>query len=147
MPDVTRMSSRLLALIVAAAVLLVVAMVTLAPRFMEPRLLPPVPVPTTDIPRITAPAIEDPEDDLPLEGPGWHLIDRLSGHYVLIVKVETDRIEEAEAIARELVEPVRASYVEVLVYFYRPATKRVLASARVQWTPQRGFVTINYEQE
>jgi hypothetical protein len=81
----------------------------------------------------------------PLEGDGWRIIEQYSGHWVLIVKVETDRIDDAEAIAREIVEPLKEPYSEALVYFYRPGTTRVLASARVQWTPAGGYQAIDYE--
>ena len=80
-------------------------------------------------------------------GQEWRLLHQYSAHYVLIVKVETDRIEEAGAIARELVDPVKAAYAEAMVYFYRPPTHGQLASARVQWSRAGGYQLLVYETQ
>ena len=79
------------------------------------------------------------------QGQDWRLLHQYSAHYVLIVKVETDRIEEAEAIARELLDPVKTAYAEAIVYFYRPPTHGKLASARVQWSRAGGYQLLVYE--
>lgn len=73
---------------------------------------------------------------------GWRVRDHLSAHHVLIVRVETDRLNESLVIAQLLVEPVKARYAEALVYFYRPGGTRLLK--RVQWTPQAGYVETTY---
>lgn len=71
-------------------------------------------------------------------GLGWQVIDYTSALGVLIVEVETYRLDEATGIAHALVEPLRESYVEVLVYFTEPG--QGLAARRVQWTPADGYV-------
>ena len=71
-------------------------------------------------------------------GIGWQVIDYVSAHGVLIVNVETDRLEEANGIARTLVDPLKDGYVEVLVYFRRAGMS--LADERVQWTPTGGYI-------
>jgi hypothetical protein len=80
-------------------------------------------------------------------GQDWRLLHHYSAHYVLIVKIETDRIDEAAAIARELVEPVKPAYAEAMVYFYRPPTHGQLASARVQWSRAGGYQLLVYETQ
>lgn len=70
-----------------------------------------------------------------LSSPGWKVTRRYSANQALIVEVECRDRDRAVAIAKEIVEPVEASYVEVLVYV-RPtggATTR-----RVQWTKNGG---------
>jgi hypothetical protein len=78
-------------------------------------------------------------------GQDWRLLHHYSAHYVLIVKIETDRIEDARAIATELLDPVKAAYAEAIVYFYRPPTYGQLASARVQWSRAGGYQVMVYE--
>ena len=73
-----------------------------------------------------------------MRGIGWQVIDYLSALGVLIVEVETYRLDEATGIAHALVEPLKQSYVEVLVYFSEPGQE--LAALRVQWTPEGGYV-------
>lgn len=80
-------------------------------------------------------------------GQDWRLLHQYSAHYVLIVKIETDRIDEAAAIARELIDPVKAAYAEAMVYFYRPPTHGQLASARVQWSRAGGYQLLVYETD
>ena len=75
-------------------------------------------------------------------GIGWQVIDYVSAHSVLIVNVETDRMQEATRIARALVDPLKDDYVEVLVYFRRPGMR--LADERVQWTPRSGYVETDF---
>jgi len=72
-------------------------------------------------------------------GLGWQVTAVRSAHHVLVVEVETDRLAEAGAIARQLVEPVADRYDEVLVYFYRPASRPRQAVLRIQWTPGGGY--------
>ena len=74
-------------------------------------------------------------------GLGWQVIDYLSALGILIVDVETHRLDEALGIARALVHPLKDSYIEVLVYFRAPGTE--LAAKRVQWTPASGYVELD----
>lgn len=76
-----------------------------------------------------------------MRGLGWQVIDYLSALGVLIVEVETYRLDETLGIAHALVEPLKDSYNEVLVYFSEPG--RELAAQRVQWTPDGGYVRID----
>ena len=76
---------------------------------------------------------------------GWKVLDQLSAHHVLVLEVETERMGEVKAIAQQLVQPVADRYSEVLIYFYRPRQRGKLAARRVQWTPKRDYVVVNYE--
>lgn len=76
-----------------------------------------------------------------MRGLGWQVIDYVSALGVLILDVETHRLDEAAGIARALVHPLEDSYGEVLVYFIEPG--REMAARRVQWTPSGGYVEID----
>ena len=76
-----------------------------------------------------------------MRGIGWQVVDYLSALGALIINVETHRLTETSEIARELVDPLKDRYVEVLVYFREPGTE--LATERVQWTPTVGYVAID----
>ena len=76
---------------------------------------------------------------------GWRVVEQLSAHHVLVLEVETERLNEARAIAQQLVRPVADRYSEVLIYFYRPGRRGTLAARRVQWTPRGDYVVVNYE--
>lgn len=77
-----------------------------------------------------------------MRGLGWQVVDHLSAHRVLVVKVQTYRMDEAMHIAVELIGPLLDGYSEVLVYFHRP--HEALAARRVQWSPASGFVEIDF---
>lgn len=76
-----------------------------------------------------------------MRGLGWQVIDYLSVQGVLVINVETYRVDEASTIAHELVSPLASSYAEVLVYLRKPGEP--LAAARVQWTPRAGFTELD----
>lgn len=76
---------------------------------------------------------------------GWKVVDQLSAHHVLVLEVETERLDEARAIAQQLVGPVADRYSEVLIYYYRPGQRGKLAARRVQWTPRGDYVVVDYE--
>lgn len=75
----------------------------------------------------------------------WTVTEQLSAHYVLISHVETRYLDESLGIARELVEPLKSRYSEILIYFHRPGRPDVLPPRRVQWTPAHGYVETIYE--
>jgi len=77
---------------------------------------------------------------------GWKVVDQLSAHHVLVLEVETERLDEARAIAQQLVAPVADRYSEVLIYYYRPGQRGKLAARRVQWTPKGDYVVVDYER-
>ena len=77
-----------------------------------------------------------------MRGLGWQVVDYLSAHRVLVVKIQTYRMDEAMDITIELIDPLQNGYSEVLVYFHHPHT--ALAQKRVQWTPASGFIEIDF---
>jgi len=70
-----------------------------------------------------------------VSGPDWKVTRRYTAHHALVIEVECRDHDRAVDIARELVEPVKDSYVEALVYV-RPAGST--ATRRVQWTRATG---------
>jgi hypothetical protein len=73
--------------------------------------------------------------------PGWTVTRAYSAHHTMVVEVEADHPSEALAIAREVVEPLRNRYDEVLVYTRSPGAPD--AARRVQWTPRGGYVEMD----
>jgi len=76
----------------------------------------------------------------------WTVTERLTAGSVLVLQVETTYLDDALPIARQLVEPHRKRYAEVMVYFHRPGRPSTLPPRRVQWSPSRGYVETDYEQ-
>ncbi len=70
----------------------------------------------------------------------------MSAHNVLILTVETDRLDDAVVIAQHLVERREHTYVEIMVYFHRPGQSEAPPARRVQWTPSDGYVETNLEE-
>jgi hypothetical protein len=74
---------------------------------------------------------------------GWTVVGMISAQRALVVEVDTLRLNEAVAIAQQIVEPVSDRYDEVLVYFFDdPGATPRLAALRVQWTPADGYRTL-----
>ena len=80
-----------------------------------------------------------------LAGPGWRVISVSSVTDVLLVIVETERLDDIVAIARDVVAPAAADHLEALVYFHRLGAAG--ATARVQWTPRGGYVPLTFAAE
>ena len=78
-----------------------------------------------------------------LAGAGWRLVDQLSAHFALVLKVEAENLSDAKSIAQRLTGPVTDSYTEVLVYFYPTGGKNGLPDRRVQWTEAGGYVEMS----
>ena len=79
-----------------------------------------------------------------MAGTGWRVISVSSVTDVLLVIVETDRLDDIEKIARDVVSPAAADHLEALVYFHRPGAAG--ATARVQWTPRGGYVPLRFAE-
>jgi hypothetical protein len=78
--------------------------------------------------------------------PAWTVTSATSAHHVMVVEVETERLDEARSIAIQIVEPLRDRYEEVLLYVRRPGTSQELAARRIQWTPRGGYVETIYSR-
>lgn len=125
------------AVLVALGAAASVAVVRLSTPDVLPAVSPPGPWLLAD-PRPVDPPFARFRTRPSMRGLGWQVIDYVSALGVLIVEVETYRLDEATGIAHALVEPLKESYVEVLVYFAEPGQE--LAEQRVQWTPSGGYV-------
>jgi hypothetical protein len=92
--------------------------------------------------------LASPPPQLPRAGqryPGWTITRAYSAHHMMVVEVQTDLEASAMNIAAQLVEPLQASYDEVLVYVRLPGQRSDdLAARRVQWTKRAGYVESVY---
>ena len=103
------------------------------------------PLPRADPLRRPAPPAAGPRPGQPvLAGRGWRVVSANSVSGVLLVIVETERLDALTAIAREVLRPATAELLEALVYFRRPGTSG--AAGRVQWTPGGGYVPLRFPQ-
>jgi hypothetical protein len=74
------------------------------------------------------------------EGESWVVTKVTSAHHILVVNVDADRLENALAIAAEIVAPVRdRKFDEILVYVRQMHSRKGYADRRVQWTPKSGY--------
>jgi hypothetical protein len=76
----------------------------------------------------------------------WTVTEELSAHYVLISHVETRYLGEALAISRQLADPIKSRYSEIIIYFHRPGRPDTLPPRRVQWTRAHGYVETIYSE-
>ncbi len=77
---------------------------------------------------------------------GWRVLDEVSAHRVAVVHVEVERLSESRRIAQQIVEPYKAKYHEVLIYFTPPGHRDSLPTLRMQWTPKDGYSEIWYDE-
>ena len=77
------------------------------------------------------------------EGESWVVTKVTSAHNMLVVNVDADRLTDAQAIAAEIVAPVRArKFDEILVYVRQTDSGKGYADRRVQWTPKGGYTEL-----
>lgn len=77
----------------------------------------------------------------------WTVTQSLSAHNVLIVHIETRYLDEAMGIAKQVADPIKFRYAEVMIYFHRPGRPDLLPPRRIQWTPADDYVLTDYEEE
>jgi hypothetical protein len=65
----------------------------------------------------------------------------------MIVDVEADQPNEALVIAEEIIAPLAASYVEVVVYVRSQDRTDDDSVRRIQWTPSGGYVETTYSDQ
>jgi hypothetical protein len=74
----------------------------------------------------------------------WAVTRATAAENMMVVEVDAERLDEARAIAAQIVEPVRAkSYDEILVYV-RQSGGTTSTVRRIQWTPRGGYVESTY---
>ncbi len=77
------------------------------------------------------------------EGETWVVTKVTSAHHMLVVNVDADRLSDAQAIAAEIVDPVRdRKFEEVLVYVRQTKSRKAYADRRIQWTPKGGYAEL-----
>jgi len=75
----------------------------------------------------------------------WVVTRATSARHAMVFDVEADKPEDAQKIAVEIVEPLRAkNYDEVLIYVRPIGSPPNVATRRIQWTPRGGFVETSY---
>ena len=74
----------------------------------------------------------------------WTVTRATSARHAMVIDVEADKPEDAQKIAGELVEPLRAKYEEVLIYVRPIGSPRDAVTRRIEWTPAGGFVETAY---
>ena len=74
----------------------------------------------------------------------WIVTRATSARRAMVIDVEADVPEDAGKIAREIVEPLRAKYEEVLVYVRPVGSPLNAVTRRIDWTPGGGFVETAY---
>ena len=74
----------------------------------------------------------------------WVVTRATSARHAMVIDVEADRPEQAQAIAEEIVAPLRDRYEEVLVYVRPIGSPANTMTRRIEWTPGGGFVATTY---
>lgn len=69
----------------------------------------------------------------------WVIVKAWSAQQLLVADVEARRLDEAPDIARQIVDPVRDKYDEVLIYVRAPGAAGTSPTRRVRWTKTGGY--------
>ena len=77
----------------------------------------------------------------------WTVTEQISAVHMLVLQVETSHLDEAMSIARQVADPIKHRYAEVLIYFHRPGRPDTLPPKRIQWTRAAGWVEVDYRTE
>jgi hypothetical protein len=94
-------------------------------------------------------AIEDAESIPKVRRPAdpwarWTVTEQISAVHMLVLQIETSHLDEAMGIARQVADPIKDRYAEVLIYFHRPGRPDTLPPKRIQWTRAEGWVEVDY---
>jgi hypothetical protein len=130
---------RLLAVIGGVVWLSAMVLIAMTIRWSEqPRRVAPLPPVTTLLKELNTARTSSLK-----EGESWVVTKVTSAHHMLVVNVDADRLEDAHAIAREIVAPVRdRKFEEILVYVRQTKSRKGYADRRVQWTPKGGYTEL-----
>ena len=99
--------------------------------------------------RDSAPTAEQAEvprgpTEMPLDNAQYSILEMATAHGAFTLEVEVDAGADTLALARQLIEPIKDQYAEVLVYFYDRAGDGELPMRRVQWTEAKGYTEVEY---
>ena len=130
---------RLLAVIGGVVWLSAMVLVALTIRWSEqPRRVTPLPPVSSLLKELNAARTSTLK-----EGESWVVTKVTSAHNMLVVNVDADRLTDAQAIAAEIVAPVRSrKFDEILVYVRQTRSRKGYADRRVQWTPKGGYTEL-----
>jgi hypothetical protein len=130
---------RLLAVIGGVVWLSAMGLVALTIRWSEqPRRVTPLPPVSSLLKELNAARTSTLK-----EGESWVVTKVTSAHNMLVVNVDADRLTDAQAIAAEIVAPVRSrKFDEILVYVRQTDSRKGYADRRVQWTPKGGYTEL-----
>jgi hypothetical protein len=130
---------RLLAVIGGVVWLSAMGLVALTIRWSEqPRRVTPLPPVSSLLKELNAARTSTLK-----EGESWVVTKVTSAHNMLVVNVDADRLTDAQAIAAEIVAPVRSrKFDEILVYVRQTRSRKGYADRRVQWTPKGGYTEL-----
>ena len=82
--------------------------------------------------------------EMPLDNAQYSILEMATAHGAFTLEVEVDAGVGTLALARQLIEPIKEQYAEVLVYFYDRAGDGELPMRRVQWTEGKGYTEVEY---
>ncbi len=130
---------RLLAVIGGVVWLSAMALIAMTIRWTEqPRHVAPLPPVSSLLKELNAARTSTLK-----EGETWVVTKVTSAHHMLVVNVDADRLDDARAIAAEIVAPVRdRKFEEVLVYVRQTHSRKGFADRRIQWTPKSGYTEL-----
>jgi hypothetical protein len=74
---------------------------------------------------------------------GWAVTKATAAQHMMVVEVDAERLDDAQGIAVQIVEPVRSKYDEILIYVRQPGS-RIPTVRRIQWTPRGGYAESTY---
>ncbi len=80
----------------------------------------------------------------PNRGAGWTSLGVTAAHAAMVMRLTVDDGYDPMAIARDIVEPLMPSYVEILLYVHDAEREAAMPRLRIQWTPGRGYVATDY---
>lgn len=82
--------------------------------------------------------------EMSLDNAQYSILEMATAHGAFTLEVEVDADADTLLIARQLIEPIKERYAEVLVYFYDRAGDGGLPMRRVQWTDGTGYTDVEY---
>ena len=82
--------------------------------------------------------------EIPLDNEQYSILEMATAHGAFTLEVEVDAGADTLAIARQLIEPIKEQYAEVLVYLYDRSGDGELPMRRVQWTDGAGYTDVEY---
>ena len=76
----------------------------------------------------------------------WRIVKMATGEDIITIELEVNDMATASDVARELAEPLKARYSEILVYVYANGEQAGdhFPARRIQWNKRDGFVETNY---